>query len=132
MIGSRFRQLRAAADLLQPKTLFRALARVDGLVDRTRDLEATINTLRIRTEQLETIVRLDAEQQEDRARLPALLDAVCIRDHVERAVGAAALDCDPFPHAIVPEWLPTDVYRAMIRGLPPAVFFADREEVRQR
>ena len=132
MIGPRLQQLRAAADLLQPKTLFRALARVDRLVDRTRELEATVNALRIRTEQLETIVRLDVEQQDDLARLPALLDSGRIRAHVERAVGAASLACDPFPHLIIADWLPAHVYEAMIRGLPPAVFFADREEVRQR
>jgi hypothetical protein len=132
MFAPRLRQLRAAADLLQPKTLFRALARVDQLSDRTRDLQATVDALRIRTEQLETIVRLDLEHEEELLRLPALLDAARIRAHVERAVATAPMICDPFPHVVVSNWLPADMYEAMIRGLPPAVFFADREEVRQR
>lgn len=125
-------QLLAAADLLRPKTFFRTLARVDVVSSKTRTLEETVERLLVRTRQLETITSLDWEQQDDIAGLARHLDAPRIAAHVTRAVDSAALDLDPFPHIIVDGWLPGDVYRTMIRGLPPPVFFAAREISRQR
>jgi hypothetical protein len=122
----------AAADLLRPRTLFRTLARVDSLADTTRDLKTSVEALRIRTEQLEAIARLDWEQQDDLIRLVQMLDVARIECHVAAAIAAAPLELDPFPHLVVDRWLPPEIYEAIVRGLPPAVFFADREESRQR
>jgi hypothetical protein len=33
---------------------------------------------------------------------------------------------------VVDKWLPHDVYKRMIDALPPPVFFADRDQSRQR
>ena len=127
-MAARFaQQLAAAADLLRPRTFFRTLARVDEVTDKTRALEATVEELRLRTEQLETAARLDWEMQDELARLDAQLDLPRIETHVSRAVAKAQLDMNPFPHIVVDNWLPSDVYQLMLGALPPAVFFADRE-----
>ncbi len=125
-------RLAAAADLLRPATFFRTLARVDQLSDSTRALEETVAALRQRTTQLEMIACLDWDLQEEIAGLARLLDRGCIEPHVCRAVASATLSADPFPHVVVNDWLPAEVYAAMIRALPPPVFFADREMSRQR
>jgi hypothetical protein len=125
-------QLAAAADLLRPRAFLRALSRVDQIGDRTRVLEQTVEALRRRTEQLETITQLDWDMQDEIARLPTLLDPARIDAHVERAVANAKLLADPFPHIVVDRWLPQDVFDALVRALPPAVFFADQEISRQR
>lgn len=132
MLARTLRRLSSAADLLRPATFFRTLARVDRLSDATRDLTSAVEALQVRTEQLLTIYQMDAEQRSELEQLGHQLDAGRIASHVANAVGAAPLVEDPFPHVVVTEWLPPDVYGAVIRGLPPAIFFADREARRHR
>jgi hypothetical protein len=132
MLDKALSRFSSAADLLRPRTFFRTLARVDQLVDATRELTAAVEGLRIRTEQLAEIERLNAEQEEEQRELDAALDPQRIAAHVSAAVGAAPLHLDPCPHIVVDEWLPRDVYEILIRALPPSVFFADREVSRQR
>ncbi len=112
--------------------MLRALARVDQLHDSTRSLEAQVETLRVKTEQLETAARLDWELQDEIAHLATHFDTDRIAAHVSRAVDRAPLVDHPFPHVLVEDWLPGDVYQSMMRALPPAIFFADREPARQR
>lgn len=132
MLGRTLRRFSAAADLLRPATFFRTLARVDELGDTTRQLATAIEKLQIRTEQLLTIHRLDVEQRTALDQLPRLLDVDRIGRHVSTAVDRSPLHLDPFPHVVVERWLPPDVYDSLIMGLPPAIFFADREQRRQR
>ena len=47
-------------------------------------------------------------------------------------MASATLVEDPFPHIVVERWLPTDVYRILVRAVPPAVFFSEKEMSRQR
>lgn len=119
-------------DLLRPRTLFRTLARADRLADDVKGLQAQIDQLIIRVEQLTSIERLKWEHQRERARLDTVLDAARLEAHVTAAIEAAALEVDPFPHIVVADWLPADAYEALVRSVPPPVFFADREERRQR
>jgi hypothetical protein len=127
-----FRRLNAAADLLRPSTFFRTLARVDQIADTTKELATTVEILRIRTEQLVAIEHLDWEQRDELRRLPEVLDVERISAHATRAVEAAPLHDDPFPHIVVEQWLPREVYDTVIRSIPPAIFFADRDVRRQR
>jgi hypothetical protein len=132
MLNLPLRRIASAADLLRPKTLFKTLARVPALADENRQLQATVESLRIRTEQLWTLQHLDHEQRDDLLAVSALLDRSRIAEHVRAAVEAATLSPDPFPHVVVDSWLPDDVYAAVIKAVPPAIFFADREISRQR
>jgi hypothetical protein len=132
MLNGSLRRIASAADLLRPTTFFRTLARVDQLADRTRALTAAVEALQVRTEQLLTIYQSDVEHRDDLHRLGELFDRERIAGHVACAIAAAPLHRDPFPHIVVDSWLPDDVYRTIIAALPPAVFFADRENRRQQ
>ena len=127
-----FTRLLKAARYLSPQALRSTVVRVDQLVDSTHRLRAQVDELLVRTEQLETAARLDWEMQDELARLDAQLDLPRIETHVSRAVAKAQLDMNPFPHVVVDNWLPSDVYQLMLGALPPAVFFADRDVSRQR
>src|SRR5437764_8702397 len=81
-MGHLGQQIKAAADLLRPRTLFRKLSRVDTLADTTRELTTAVERLRIQTEQLLTIQRLDWDQRHDLARLDRLLDKDATLRHV--------------------------------------------------
>lgn len=132
MLGRTRARIVGAADLLRPRTFFRTLARVDTLVDATRDLTAAVEALRIQTEQLMAIQRLDWEKRDEVSRLDRELDPARIDAHISAAVEAATLDHDPFPHIVVNEWLPRDTYRRILDAIPPAVFFDHRFEAKQR
>ena len=121
-------RIKAAADLLRPRTLFRTLSRVDTLADNTRELTAAVNQLRIQTEQLLTIQRLDWDRRLDLERLDRLIDKESTHRHVCARIEATPLRMDPFPHVVVDSWLPDDVYARAIDAMPPQVFFAsDRD-----
>jgi hypothetical protein len=132
VLNRSLRRIASAADLLRPSTFFRTLARVDQLADRTRDLTTAVETLHVRTEQLLTIYQADLEHRQDLERLGERLDRGRIAAHVSRAVAAAPLHADPFPHVVIDDWLPADVYRTVVSAVPAAVFFADRENRRQQ
>src|SRR5438552_5773696 len=122
-------RLAAAADLLRPRTLFRTLSRVDSLADRTRELTTAVEALRIQTDQLMSIQRVDWEKRLELARLDKWLDADRIAAHINAAFDATPLGLDPYPHIVVQNWLPDDVYARVIDALPASVFFAhDRDE----
>ena len=127
-----FTRLLRAARYFNPQTWRGTVVRVDQLADSTHRLRAQVDELLVRTEQLETAARLDWEMQDELARLDAQLDRARIETHVSRAVAKAQLDTSPFPHIVVDNWLPSDVYQLMLAALPPAVFFADRDVSRQR
>ena len=105
---------------------------MDQLAQATRDLSRSVDLLRVRTEQLLTIQQMDWERRQEVAELPAQLDEARTAAHVRRAVAAAPLRDEPFPYLVVHDWLPRDVYETIIRALPPSIFFADRDESRQR
>jgi hypothetical protein len=81
---------------------------------------------RIETEQRLATERLDREQAEALRAVDGLLDRKRVGAHVRAAIEAATLHLDPCPHIVVDNWLPPEVYEAMIRAMPPAIFFADR------
>src|SRR5512133_3413357 len=109
MAGQICGRLAAAADLLRPRTFFRTLSRVDAIADKTRELSAAVDALRIQNEQLLTIQRVDWDKRFDIARLDRSFDEKEIARHVNAAFEAAPLELTPFPHLIVENWLPRDV-----------------------
>ena len=122
-------RLAAAADLLRPKTLFRTLSRVDTLADRTRELTAAVETLRIQTDQLLTIQRVDWDKRFELARVDKWFDANRIEAGIDAAFDTTPLELDPFPHIVVQNWLPDDVYQRLVEAMPASIFFAhDRDE----
>lgn len=126
------RRLSKAAHLLNPVTLVRTLDRVDQLAQTTRELTRAVDALRVRTQQLLAIEQMDWERRDEVRQLESLLEPDRVRAHVSRAIAKAAIHTDPFPHLVIEKWLPPDVYHRVIDALPPAVFFADRDESRQR
>ena len=118
-----------AADLLRPRTLFRTLARVDSIADRTRELADAVQMLRIQTDQLLTIQRMDWEKRFELARMDKWFDEDRIDAHINAAFDRTALELDPYPHIVIEKWLPEDVYERIVEAMPPSVFFAhDRDE----
>jgi len=132
VLPASLRQFVTAARRLNPLALSRTIGRVDSLKEATRELTSAVESLRIRTEQLATLEQTNWELQEAVEQLPASLDTESVRGHISRAIANATLELDPFPYLVVEKWLPDDIYKLMIGGLPAPVFFADRDSSKQR
>jgi hypothetical protein len=126
------RRVVTVARRLNPVVLSRTQVRLDELIAATRELTRSVNALRTKTDQLAAIEQADWDGREAFAELPATLDTEALRAHIARALDRAKLEMDPYPHVVVEKWLPGDVYRLMVDGLPAPVFFADKRESRER
>ncbi len=74
---------------------------------------------------------LNEKQRDHVERLPAVLDPARVSAHVRDAVGRASLITDPFPHIVVDDVVPADVYKTMLRSIPPQDFFGDKDRIKQ-
>ena len=125
-------RLKVLLESFDPRVLQRTRERIDEVRDTTRELRRALSLLEIRTEQLLLLERLNWQQRERLARLPQLLDGPAVQRHVSAAVDRATLVLDPFPHFVVEEWLPADLYAAVLAAIPPAVFFAEKPSHKQQ
>lgn len=146
-------RLTAALDLMRPRTALRTRERIDALGVTLRELKELVKELRKaqdrgerqgqdvlaavealtgRVDQLQdefrtlhAIARRDAELEDDLDQLASICDEPRIAAHVRSAVDKAPLVLDPFPHVVVHDLFPRDLYAALIRGLPPVELFGN-------
>ena len=125
-------RVQALLESFDPRVLQRTRQRVDDLRGSTRELRRALDLIEIRTEQLMQLERLNWQQRGQLARLPEVLASERVEAHVVAAVERAKLVLDPFPHFVVEEWLPPDLYAAVIGAIPPPVFFAEKPSHKQQ
>ena len=84
-----------------------------------------------REAQLRAVVSRDIELED---QLPELEEI--FRDsrsgHIAHVVRHAVLHQDPFPYAVIDDFLPRELYWALIKGLPPVELFSDRPRNKQQ
>lgn len=81
--------------------------------------------------QIKTALRLNDRQRSLLATLDARLDADRVVAHVHRAIESTSLVADPFPHIVVSNLLPDDVYDLAVAAIPPQIFFSERDPTKQ-
>ena len=81
--------------------------------------------------QLKLMLKLNEEQEEVVAALPALLDEERVLRHVRHAIATAEMRSDPIDYIVVERLLPDDVYELLLKAIPPAVFFSDEDPIKQ-
>jgi hypothetical protein len=97
-----------------------------------RAINENLAALRIRESQLRAVIRRDAELEDEQAALAALLTRPGTGEHIAAAIDGAPLRLEPFPHVVVDNLLPDDLYDALIEGLPPLELFADQKVNKQQ
>lgn len=105
--------------------------RAAALEREVRSLREALSDVALRESRLRAIYRRDVDQQAVLPSLDRLLCANVIAAHVERAVDAARLDLDPFPHAVLEDLFPRPFYEAVLEGIPPVELF-DGADNKQR
>ena len=104
------------------------LRATEGHLQGVRELARQANRA---SAQVRLVSVLNRRQQREIDQLPALLNEERIDQHVRRAVAAAPLLADPYEHIVVERVLPEAVYDLLIRAIPPAEFFNDRDPIKQ-
>jgi hypothetical protein len=80
---------------------------------------------------LRATMMLDIAERRRGTRDPRVFDAAYVGPHVERAIATARLQTDPSVHIVIDDLVPADTYQAILDGIPPRVFFSQRDEEKQ-
>jgi hypothetical protein len=106
------------------KAIEESLAAHEKALDVLPGLEA-------RMDQFMTAYRTDIKYAARVAALSTKLDASRVKAHVRAAVERTTLELDPFPHIVVDDFLPEDVYAELVSAMPDTVFFKRENMSRQ-
>ena len=93
-------------------------------VDRIGTVDREVRMLR------ETLA-LNIAHRQNGAVDAAALDRERVGAHVQRAVASARMETDPSAHIVINDLTPQDTYRALIDGIPPRIFFSQRDDEKQ-
>ena len=74
---------------------------------------------------------LDIAHRRSGTNYAELLNDPRVPAHVQNAIGSAPVQTDPSVHIVVNDLLPGDAYRALIDGIPPPIFFSQKDETKQ-
>ena len=102
------------------------------MVAELKTMNEHLSQLMRRESQLRAVLERDAELDRYRVKLDETLARPGVQSHIEKKVHEAALHLDPFPHAVIDDVLPDDLYTCLLRGLPPLELFADRPTNKQQ
>ena len=105
--------------------------RVDQLSAAVQELTEQVARSERRSEQARQTARLNESHRDLLEKADKHLDEARIVAHVQSAVAAAPLLLDPYPHIVVEQLLPENVYKLLLKAIPPSVFFSDRDPIKQ-
>ena len=133
----------SAADKLETR-LDKRLASLKEQLDRVAVLADKVQSLEALAGAAERITNVDREVRMLRATLahdiadrqrgphrPGVFDADRVVAHVERAIASARIESDPSVHIVVNDLTPVDTYQAILDGIPPPIFFSQRDNTKQ-
>jgi hypothetical protein len=111
------------------------LSRLAGSLSRLEDAQRAADERLVGIEhtlaQVRAAVLINERQRDLVAGLDARLDAGRVLTHVRERIEAAPFPRDPFPHIVVEDLLPKDVYKLALEAIPHEVFFGTRDRVKQ-
>lgn len=110
------------------RRLSKEIERLQTTLDRA---VGTLAEVERSAEQTRLVLRLNQRQRADLERLPQTLDIARVSAFTRAAVDRSTLHFDPCPHILIERLLPDDVYKAVLRAIPPPAFFGARDPVKQ-
>jgi hypothetical protein len=116
------------ADLARLSTAMELrMPQVDPLrnpVERVATIERDVRLMR------ETMA-LDIAHRRRNVDYAALFAAPGMVGHVRNAIGGAPVQTDPSVHILINDLLPWETYRALTDGIPPPIFFSQKDDTKQ-
>ena len=119
-----------APDLLRKE--IRALqVSVDRLAEAQQAVFARAARMERDAAQIKFAMHLNDVERKDIAALDERLDMARTLAHVETVVNRAELVMDPFPHIVADPILPKEIYKLVLKAIPPEPFFPDKDPIKQ-
>lgn len=106
--------------------------RCQQILEEVKGLRDGLAQVTRRESQLRAVLQTDAVLEASQANLEKVLARPDIASHIAGAIRRAEFRNDPFPHAVIDDVLPADLYRCIIRGIPPLEIFSDRPVNKQQ
>ena len=119
-------QGRRATDRARDERLPIIERQCQDILEQIKAMSDQLSELSRRESQLRAGLTRDAELEPHEAKLQDVLAKETTGAHVARSIRRAELHGHPFPHAVINDVLPDDVYGSLMRGLPPLELFSDR------
>jgi hypothetical protein len=92
--------------------------------ERVATIERDVRLMR------ETLAR-DIAHRRHNVDSAAQFAAAGIAAHVRNAIAGAQVQTDPSVHILIDDLLPRDTYRALTDGIPPPIFFSQKDDTKQ-
>ena len=103
------------------------MQRIEPLADAAERIGNVDRDVRMLRETL----ALNIARRQQEADGAVLFDAGRVGAHVQRAIGQARMESDPSAHILINGLVPDDTYRAVLDGIPPKVFFSQKDNAKQ-
>ena len=101
------------------------------LLQQVETLADQLSQLAVRESELRAVLERDTELDAQLDRLRKTLGKAAIADKVAAAIGGAELHLETFPYIVVDDLLPTQLYDALLRGIPPVELFESKPTGKQ-
>jgi hypothetical protein len=111
--------------------------RMSALTERMQRIEPLadaaerIGTIDRDVRMLRETMALNIAHRSQEANAAALFDSGRVSAHVRQAIGRARMETDPSAHIVIDGLLPDDTYQAVLDGIPPRVFFSQKDNAKQ-
>ena len=102
------------------------------ILEQLKGINDRLSHLTRRESQLRAVLRSNSELEAYQDSLRDVLSRTDTSSHIINAIRRAQLCLDPFPYAVVDDVLPADLYRCVLKGIPPLELFSDRPVNKQQ
>src|SRR4051812_34313929 len=94
------------------------------ILEQLKALRGELAEVRRRESQLRAVLQGDAALEASQRNLEKVLAHDDIASHITAAIRRAEFFDTPFPYTVIDNVLPADLYRCVIRGIPPLEVFS--------
>jgi len=101
------------------------------ILEQVKAMRDQLSRLAARESELRAVIERDTELDGHLDRLWKTLRKTTTADKVAAAIGGAELHLETFPHIVVDDLLPAQLYDALLRGIPPVELFENKPAGKQ-
>jgi hypothetical protein len=130
-IDKRFDALTRDIERLRNELSERSPGGRDAATNAPADIADRLSRLDRDFRMLRDTMALDIADRRRGTDRGALFQMSAVADHVQRAIARAPIETDPSVHIVINDQLPADSYQALLEGIPPAVFFSQKDNTKQ-
>jgi hypothetical protein len=106
--------------------------RLEAIARELSLLRRDVVSARLRADQVRAVMVQERQLEKRLPDLERVIANASTGDHIREAIAKTTLHLEPFPYMIVDDLLPTPLFSALVRGLPPTELFADRPKNKQQ